>query len=130
MAKPGTKTKLIFTRLTPGDHAALTDFAAKEGMAVSEVLRRLAREVVGNGPTFDGDLGKRISELTKQMRAAGRNLNQAVAALNAGARPGDEVLAQTFRLIRNAIIAQESEYVSLCEGASAKAQAAVRNKSP
>ena len=79
-------------RLSEAEFAALTKFAEEATLPTSEVLRRLAREAGGFGPTFEGEVAQRLKATVVQLRKVGVNLNQIARALNSGRVPGYEHL--------------------------------------
>src|SRR5271166_4672758 len=86
-----------------------------------EAMRRMARGAAGLGPTFSGEGHSQIVELTRQVRAVGVNLNQAVYHMNAGhAFPADEMrswLEETLGVIK----ALDTLYSSLAGRARSRA---------
>jgi len=93
-------------------------------------MRRMARGAAGLGPTFSGEGHSQIVELTRQVRAVGVNLNQAVHHMNAGhAFPADEMrswLEETLGVIK----ALDTLYSSLAGRARSRADVAVEQHSP
>ncbi|NTJ51558.1 MobC family plasmid mobilization relaxosome protein [Agrobacterium rhizogenes] len=86
------RNKSVRVRLSEAEYSALTGFAVDAALPTSEVLRRLAREAAGLGPTFDGDMSKKIQSAIVQLRKIGVNLNQIARVLNSGRAPGYEPL--------------------------------------
>lgn len=70
--------------MTPDELAALTAIANANGVATSEIVRRLVRSAAALPITADPDLRPLIEELVDQFRRVGVNLNQAVRAMNEG----------------------------------------------
>jgi hypothetical protein len=73
--------------LSEAEFVALTTFAEEAALSTSEVLRRLAREAGGFGPTFEGEVAQQLKSTVVQLRKAGVNLNQIARALNSGRAP-------------------------------------------
>jgi hypothetical protein len=88
-------------------------------------MRRMAKAAAGFGPTFTGEGRMEVVELTRQLRAVGINLNQAVHRMNAArAVPEAELqiwLEEALRVIRGL----ETLYSSLAGRSQARAVAAV-----
>ncbi|WP_246676899.1 plasmid mobilization relaxosome protein MobC [Mesorhizobium sp. B2-4-15] len=89
------KDKVVRTRLSADDYAAVDAAAKLAGMTVSAFVRSLALEGAGVLP-FMNEADRAIMELLGQdMLAIGNALNQAVRALNTGCleTPSDLVVA-------------------------------------
>jgi hypothetical protein len=88
-------------------------------------MRRMAKAAAGFGPTFTGEGRTEVVELTRQLRAVGINLNQAVQHMNAArALPDTELqtwLEDALRVIRGL----DTLYSSLAGRSQARAVAAV-----
>lgn len=67
-------TEALRFRVTPGELAGLKAVAAREGVTVSCLLRRAAREIVTGGPEFFGDATVQMSELARELAAIQRHL--------------------------------------------------------
>lgn len=77
-------------RLTPAERRGLDNLAFKIGATRARLLRRAVREMIGAGPDLFEDGLITLSEVTRELAAVGRNLNQLAAKLNSGdcaARP-------------------------------------------
>ncbi len=112
-------------RFSEQEDALFVAFCDKEGLTPSEALRRFAREAANLGPTFTGEVRAEVIELTRQMRAIGNNLNQAVHHMNAGrALPENEV--RKWFAGANAVIGELDQlYRSLCYRSYKRATKAV-----
>lgn len=86
------RERSVRVRLSEAEFTALMTFAEEAALPTSEVLRRLAREAGGFGPTFEGEAAQRIKSAVVQLRKVGVNLNQIARALNSGRAPGYEHL--------------------------------------
>lgn len=86
------RNRSVRVRLSEAEFVALTTFAEEAALSTSEVLRRLAREAGGFGPTFEGEVAQRLKSTVVQLRKVGVNLNQIARALNSGRTPGYEHL--------------------------------------
>jgi hypothetical protein len=120
---------MICFRLTKLEADALRAFCASQGLSVTEAMRRMAKAAAGFGPTFTGEGRTEVVELTRQLRAVGVNLNQAVHRINAGrAIPDAELevwLADALHVIRGL----DTLYSSLAGRSQARAVAAVEASS-
>lgn len=108
------KDAFLKVRLTAGEHEAFVKFCASAGLTPSEAMRRLVRGVAFFGPTFDGDARKEIVALTRQVRAVGVNLNQAVRHMNAGHVVTGEDVREWLAATREVITELVGLYRSLC----------------
>jgi hypothetical protein len=134
MADPQTaktnKDEVIRFRLTEAEAEAFRSFCAGQRLSVSEALRRMAKAAAGFGPTFTGEGRTEVVELTRQLRAVGINLNQAVHHMNAGhAFPADELhgwLGDALRVIHGL----DFLYSSLTGRARSRAAAAIEQPNP
>jgi hypothetical protein len=119
------KDEMVCFRLTKPEADALRAFCAGHSLSVTEAMRRMAKAAAGFGPTFTGEGRTEVVELTRQLRAVGINLNQAVHRMTAGrAFSDDEVhawLEDALRVIRGL----DTLYSSLAGRSQARAVAAV-----
>ena len=124
------RSEVLRFRLSEPEAQAFRAFCDNHNLSVTEALRRMARGASGLGPTFSGEGHSQIVELTRQVRAVGVNLNQAVHHMNAGhAFPADEMrswLEETLGVIK----ALDTLYSSLAGRARLRANAAVEQPSP
>src|SRR5208283_458034 len=91
-AKSRKKALMRTVRMSEEEFELFSGFCASQGLTTSEALRRLARSAALLGPTLTGEARAEIVALTRQMRAIGTNLNQAVHRMNAGHMvPEDEM---------------------------------------
>jgi len=66
------------------DHARLEAAATQFDLPKSEVVRRLIRAAHDLGPALSKDNAAVVSDLARQVRSVGRNLNQLVQAIRRG----------------------------------------------
>ena len=71
-------------RFSADELASLKAIAQRDGVTVSEVVRRLVRAEVGHLPVASEALRPAIVDMTDQVRRVGINFNQAVRAMNDG----------------------------------------------
>lgn len=85
------KDKVVRTRLSGDEYAAVETAANAAGMTVSAFLRSLLLEGAGVQPMLAEQDRTVMGLLADEMRAVGTNLNQMARALNSGAtiRPSD-----------------------------------------
>jgi len=116
---------MVCFRLTKPEAEALRVFCASHNLSVAEAMRRMAKAAAGFGPTFTGEGRTEVVELTRQLRAVGINLNQAVQHMQATrAAPDAELqtwLEDALRVIRGL----DTLYSSLAGRSRARAAAAV-----
>ena len=79
-------------RFSAAELAGLKAIAEREGVTVSEVIRRLVRAETGHLPVASEALLPGILDMTDQLRRVGLNFNQAVRAMNEGRVAYDEDL--------------------------------------
>ncbi|MES0207030.1 hypothetical protein [Mesorhizobium australicum] len=83
-------------RFSADELANLKGIAERDGVTVSEVVRRLVRAEVGHLPIASEALRPAIVDMTDQLRRVGLNFNQAVRAMNDGRVAHDEDLEQAL----------------------------------
>lgn len=85
------KDKVVRTRLSADENAAIEAAAQAAGMTVSAFLRSLLLEGAGVQPLLSDQDRTVMGLLADEIRAVGTNLNQVARALNGGAsiRPSD-----------------------------------------
>lgn len=85
------KDKVVRTRLSADEYAAIEEAAQAAGMTVSAFLRSLLLEGAGVQPLLSDQDRTVMDLLADEMRAVGTNLNQMTRALNGGGsiRPSD-----------------------------------------
>ncbi|MGO4569336.1 plasmid mobilization relaxosome protein MobC [Rhizobium sp. 2YAF20] len=103
------RTRSVRVRLSEAEFAALTTFAEEALLPTSEVLRRLAREAGGFGPTFEGEAAQRLKSTVVQLRKVGVNLNQIARALNSGRAPGYEHLHGGVERLARLVVQHERD---------------------
>ncbi|WP_137935496.1 MobC family plasmid mobilization relaxosome protein [Mesorhizobium comanense] len=79
-------------RFSGDELAGLKAIAERDGVTVSEVVRRLVRAEAGHLPIATEALRPAIVDMTDQLRRVGVNFNQAVRAMNDGRVAHDEDL--------------------------------------
>jgi hypothetical protein len=112
-------------RMSAEEHELFGAFCAAQGVTPSEALRRLARSAALLGPTFSGEARAEVVALTRQIRAVGVNLNQAVHHMNAGHLIQGEELKNYLDGVAEAIGELDRLYRSLCVKSYRRAAAAV-----
>ncbi|MFB9985847.1 hypothetical protein ACFSQQ_40110 [Mesorhizobium kowhaii] len=83
-------------RFSADELASLKAIAGRDGVTVSEVVRRLVQAEAGHLPVASEALRPLIVEMTDQLRRVGINFNQAVRAMNDGRVAHDEDLEQAL----------------------------------
>ena len=78
-------------------------FCGAHGVSESEALRRFVRSSVGFGPVFGPEASAAVRELTRQIRAIGVNINQAVRAMNTGLVPDSAPLREQMTQIQGGL---------------------------
>jgi hypothetical protein len=119
------KAEMVCFRLTKPEADALRAFCAEHSLSVTEAMRRMAKAAAGFGPTFTGEGRTEVVELTRQLRAVGINLNQAVHRMNAASAVPDGELRDWLEEALRVIRGLDTLYSSLAGRAQARAQAAV-----
>jgi len=80
----------------------------------SQVLRKLIRDLIGEGPDLLPQEMRVLDELTYQVAAIGRNLNQLVRGMHAGkvtATPYDQIVEE----VRNQVDAVKKELLAVID---------------
>ncbi|TGP87947.1 MULTISPECIES: MobC family plasmid mobilization relaxosome protein [unclassified Mesorhizobium] len=83
-------------RFSADELASLKAIAERDGVTVSEVVRRVVRAEAGYLPLASEALRPAIVDMTDQLRRVGINFNQAVRAMNDGRVAHDEDLEQAL----------------------------------
>ncbi|WP_376706207.1 hypothetical protein RQ479_31850 (plasmid) [Mesorhizobium sp. ISC25] len=83
-------------RFSADELVGLKAIAERDGVTVSEVVRRLVRAEAGRLPVASEALRPAIVDMTDQLRRVGINFNQAVRAMNDGRVAQDEDLEQAL----------------------------------
>ena len=96
-------------------------FCASQGLTTSDALRRLARSAALLGPTLTGEARAEVVALTRQMRAIGSNLNQAVHRMNAGHMVPEDEMTGYLDGVHGTIVELDRLYRSLCARAHKRA---------
>ncbi len=84
--------EVTHVRFSTDEFTSLKTIAQREGVSVSEVVRRLVRAETGDLPVASEVLLPAVLDMTDQLRRVGLNFNQAVRAMNEGRVPYDEDL--------------------------------------
>ena len=127
----GSRRKAVTrsVRMSEEEHALFGEFCESLGVTPSEAFRRLARSAALLGPTFTGAARAEIVALTRQMRAVGNNLNQAVHHMNAGHVIQSEDMNGHMEAVSRAVGELDRLYRSLCVKSYRRAEAAVGGRS-
>jgi hypothetical protein len=98
MVRSGTRRygAVTHVRFSAEELTSLKAIAGREGVTVSEVVRRLVRAETGHLPVASEALLPAILDMTDQLRRVGLNFNQAVRAMNEGRVPYDEDLERAL----------------------------------
>jgi hypothetical protein len=112
-------------RMTEEESALFGAFCEAQGITPSDALRRLARSAALLGPTFTDEARADIIAMTRQIRAVGTNLNQAVRHMNAGHLIEGAELRTYLDGVATAIGELDRLYRSLCLKSYRRAVAAV-----
>lgn len=83
-------------RFSAEELASLKAVAERQGVTVSEVVRRLVRAETGHLPVASDALLPAVLDMTDQLRRVGLNFNQAVRAMNEGRVTYDEDLERAL----------------------------------
>jgi hypothetical protein len=119
------KDEMVCFRLTKPEAEALRAFCAGHNLSVTEAMRRMAKAAAGFGPTFVGEGRTEVVELTRQLRAVGINLNQAVQHMHAERTLPDAELQTWLEDAMRVIRGLDTLYSSLAGRSQARAVAAV-----
>jgi RAB protein geranylgeranyltransferase component A len=111
------------------EHALFGEFCETLNVTPSYAWRRFARSAALLGPTFTGEARAEVIELTRQMRAVGNNLNQAVHHMNAGHVIQSEDMKGHLEAASRAIGELDRLYRSLCVKSYRRAEAVVAGRS-
>ncbi len=127
----GSRRKAVTrsVRMSAQEHALFGEFCESLNVTPSEALRRLARSAALLGPTFTGEARVEVIALTRQMRAVGNNLNQAVHHMNAGHVMQGEDMKGHLEAVSRAIGELDRLYRSLCVKSYRRAEAVVAGRS-
>jgi hypothetical protein len=127
----GSRRKAVTrsVRMSAQEHALFGEFCESLNVTPSEALRRLARSAALLGPTFTGEARAEVIALTRQMRAVGNNLNQAVHHMNAGHVIQSEDMKGHLEAVSRAIGELDRLYRSLCVKSYRRAEAVVAGRS-
>ncbi|MBN9244858.1 MAG: ribbon-helix-helix protein, CopG family [Mesorhizobium sp.] len=100
-AKSATRRygEVAHVRFSAEELASLKAIAEREGVTVSEVVRRLVRAETGHLPVASEVLLPAVLDMTDQLRRIGLNFNHAVRAMNEGRVPYDEDLESALMAV-------------------------------
>ena len=112
--KPDRRTKFRTIRLSEVEAARFAVFCGAHGVSESEALRRFVRSSIGFGPAFGPESSAAIKDLTRQIRAIGVNINQAVRAMNTGLVPDSAPLREQRTQIHGGLTDMAALYDSFC----------------
>jgi len=129
--QPGSRRKAVTrsVRMSKEEHVLFGEFCDSIGVTPSEALRRMARSAALLGPTFTGEARAEIVALTRQMRAVGNNLNQAVHHMNVGHVIQSEDMRGHLEAVGRAIGELDRLYRSLCVKSFRRAEVVVAGRS-
>ena len=99
------------TRLTDEEDHGLAAVQKKRNVTRARLLRKLIRELIGQGPDLLPDELKSFREAVRQVGALGRNLNQAVRAMNAGKAGAADLDAESLKTLLDSVHQLEEELV-------------------
>ncbi|KRB30998.1 hypothetical protein ASD99_21540 [Mesorhizobium sp. Root695] len=111
-------------RFSADELASLKAIAEREGVTVSEVVRRLVRAEAGHLPVTSEALRPAIVDMTVQLRRVGINFNQAVRAMNDGRVAQDEDLEQALIAVGE-LVRRFRDELKAMTGGSRKAREAM-----
>ena len=112
--KPDQRTKFRTIRLSEAEATRFAVFCGAHGVSESEALRRFVRSSIGFGPSFGPEASAAIRELTRQIRAIGVNINQAVRAMNTGLVPDSAPLREQMTQIQGGLTDMAALYDGFC----------------
>ena len=114
--KPKSRKKALTrgVRMSEEEFELFGAFCEAQGLTPSEALRRLARSAALLGPTFSDEARAEVVALTRQMRAIGNNINQAVHHMNAGHIVQAEAITGYLESVQESIGELDRLYRSLC----------------
>ncbi|RWA57959.1 hypothetical protein [Mesorhizobium sp.] len=110
-------------RFSADELTSLKAIAGRDGVTVSEVVRRLVRAEAGYLPIASEALRPAIVDMTDQLRRVGVNFNQAVRAMNDGRVAPDEDLEQALIAVGD-LVRQFRDELKAMTGGSRKAREA------
>lgn len=84
---PRKRKRQVHLLLTDEEFSQLEYACGVFGLGKSDLIRRLTRAAIDVGPALSAENTKELLELTKQLRAAGRNIAQIVKGVNLGYAP-------------------------------------------
>lgn len=98
---PGPAVKRVVVSLSADEAARLAVAARERSTNAANWLRTLMRRRLGVAARQESDLRPAIGALTMEVRAIGRNVNQAVKALNVMMADGrrDSIAADLYRVV-------------------------------
>ena len=79
-----TVCRFVKTRISPTEHQGFVVVLQRLGTNSARFLRKVIREVIGDGPDLLPNELKVFSDAAFQLGAIGRNLNQLVRAFHSG----------------------------------------------
>lgn len=82
LPKGEAKTSSLRVRVNSQEHAELQELAKSLNEKPSQVVRRLLREAITDGPEYFGDGLVEIRTAHRELAAVGRNINQLAKAAN------------------------------------------------
>ena len=85
--KKENKFPVALTRLTEEETKLLDDYASKNGVKRSQVLRKIVRQLITKKPELLPEEMKEFKESVRQLAGMARNLNQIARVANSGTLP-------------------------------------------
>lgn len=103
----------IKTRLTLAEYQAFALVLHKLEIKGARFLRKIIREVIGEGPDLLPNDLHTFRDATFQVGAIGRNLNQLVRAFHGGQLTGSQVDGAMLESIRDQVARHEKELLAI-----------------
>ena len=103
----------VKTRLSQAEYQAFLLVLLKFGTNGARFLRKVIREVIGEGPDLFPNEMEVFREATFQLGAIGRNLNQLVRAFNSGQLTNGQVDSSLLIAIRDQVVKLEMELLEI-----------------
>jgi hypothetical protein len=108
-----TLWRFVKTRLSQAEYQSFTLVLQKLGTNGARFLRKVIREVIGEGPDLLPDELQAFREATFQVGAIGRNLNQLVRAFHSGQLAGSQVDGVLLEAVQDLVAKLEKELLAI-----------------